>query len=61
MGYGGEVPKSYYFTNDDISVDMQSLHIPRSSKKHLEFEISVNKCQIRFGSFKYFLQQSAEV
>ncbi|XP_067930008.1 SEC14-like protein 2 isoform X2 [Watersipora subatra] len=46
--YGGEIPKSYYVTNEELSPVMQSVHIPSSSHKHIEFEISVPKCQLRY-------------
>ncbi|KAF6023796.1 hypothetical protein EB796_017898 [Bugula neritina] len=46
--YGGEVPKTYYFTHDDISADMQTVHVSRGSTKYIQLPITVSKCQIRY-------------
>lgn len=44
--YGGVIPKKYYSTNDDISVDMMQISIPRGSREKIEYQISLKNCQI---------------
>ena len=44
--YGGEVPKKYYFTNEDIAADMLKINIPRGSMKTIPFDINLHNCQL---------------